>query len=163
MSVSCTAYRVILGIVLTQVCIIGLKFFLEDIFFATLWARAFPPPQARALNLICQAHRSQVLTQPNNIRRKNSYKLESTQTKFSVRTCNFVFKIKVRWNRFGKKLLMTLTGLILSGIWRALSQTLLQRMWELKNSLKTELSTRPRSHSWQGLLHPAFLLLWNIY
>ena len=68
-----------------------LNFFLGDIFFATLWVRALPPPHARPPNLICQAHRSQVLMQPNSIRRKNSYKLESTQTKFSVRTCNFGF------------------------------------------------------------------------
>lgn len=39
-----------LGIVLTQVCIIGLKIFFRDIFFVTLWARAFPPSHARPLN-----------------------------------------------------------------------------------------------------------------
>ena len=141
-----------------------LKIFLGDIFFATLWARAFPPPQARALNLICQAHRSQVLTQLNNIRRKNSYKLESTQTKFSLRACNFVFKIKMGWNRFGKKLFMTLTGLIFVWYLESTFPNSSAKNVRAEKLLKNwELSTRPRSHSWQGLLHPTFLLLWNIY
>lgn len=49
---------------------------------------------AQASDLIRQALRSQVLKQPDDIARKNSYKLETTQTNFPGRTWTLVFTLR---------------------------------------------------------------------
>ena len=65
--------------------------FLGETFYALLQPSTDPLPPAS--DLICQAHRGQVLRQPNNIRRKTAYQIEATQTNAPVRTSTLAFKL----------------------------------------------------------------------